>query len=66
MIDVEVRNNNVERAIRRLKKVLNREGIFKEMRERRYYEKPFIKRMRKQREAIRRTNKEEWRRKINS
>ena len=66
MITVDVRYNDVEQAMRRLKKVLNREGVFREMRERRHYEKPFIKRQRKMRDAVRRSRKEEWRRRVNS
>jgi len=41
---VEVRDNNVNQAMRRLKKIMQGEGVFKELRERRYYEKPSEKR----------------------
>ena len=41
---VEVRDNNVGQAMRRLKKILQTEGVFKEMRDRRFYEKPSLKR----------------------
>lgn len=41
---VEVRNNDVNRALRRLKKMVNNEGVLKELREREYYEKPSLKR----------------------
>lgn len=41
---VEVRNNDVNRALRRLKKLVNNEGVLKELREREYYEKPSLKR----------------------
>jgi ribosomal protein S21 len=37
---VEVRNNNVERAMQVLKRKLVDEGVFKELQERRFYEKP--------------------------
>ena len=41
---VEVRDNNVGQAMRRLKKILNTEGVFKEMRDRRFFKKPSVKR----------------------
>lgn len=39
-LTVEVRNNDVNKAIRRLKKLMNNEGIIKEVRDRQYYQKP--------------------------
>lgn len=45
------RGEPVEKGLRRLKKLLDREGILKEMRERRYYEKPGDKRRLKQARA---------------
>jgi small subunit ribosomal protein S21 len=64
MVRVDVFGNDVEQAMRRLKKMLNREGLFREMRQRRYNEKPFEKRARELREGIRRTkkaeNKRQW------
>lgn len=41
---VEVRNNDVGRAMRKLKKMLNNEGVMKEVREREFFEKPSLKR----------------------
>jgi small subunit ribosomal protein S21 len=41
---VKVHNNDVNRALRRLKKLVNNEGVLKELRERQYYEKPSLKR----------------------
>jgi len=41
---VKVHNNDVNRALRRLKKMVNNEGILKELRERQHYEKPSLKR----------------------
>lgn len=41
---VEVRNNDVGRAIRKLKKMMNLEGMVKDMRKNEYYEKPSLKR----------------------
>lgn len=40
---VEVRNNDVNRAMRKLKKMLNNEGVFKDLRDREHFEKPSIK-----------------------
>lgn len=62
MTRVEVRENDVEQAMRRLKKLMNREGLFRELRQRRYHEKPFEKRARETREGIRRTHKANWKR----
>ncbi|WP_040486165.1 30S ribosomal protein S21 [Lutibaculum baratangense] len=56
-MQVFVRDNNVEQAIRALKKKLQREGVFREMKRRRSYEKPSEKRAREQGEAIRRARK---------
>ena len=39
-IKIEVRNNNVEKALRVLKKKLKKEEIFQEMKDRQYYQKP--------------------------
>lgn len=57
MVSVEVRGNDVNQALRKLKKALNREGLFRELKMRRYCEKPFEKRQRKVREAERRARK---------
>lgn len=54
---VLVRDNNVEQAIRVLKKKLQREGVFREMKARRAYEKPSERRGREKAEAIRRSRK---------
>ena len=40
---VEVRNNDVARAMRKLKKMCNNEGLFKDMRDKEFYEKPSLK-----------------------
>lgn len=50
---VEVVDNGVEAALKALKKGLLKEGLFKEMKRRAYYEKPSVKRKRKQSEARR-------------
>ncbi|HBH26609.1 MAG TPA: 30S ribosomal protein S21 [Rhodospirillaceae bacterium] len=54
---VSVRNNNVEQALRVLKKKMQREGIFREMKNRRHYEKPSEKRVRQAAESLRRAKK---------
>ena len=56
-MQVLVRDNNVEQAMRVLKKKMQREGVFREMKARRSYEKPSEKRVREKAEAIRRTRK---------
>ena len=57
-ISVDVRNNNVEKAIRVLKKKLQKDGMMRELRQRQYYEKPTLKRQRKLKESLRRVAKE--------
>jgi small subunit ribosomal protein S21 len=52
-----VRDNNVEQAIKILKKKMQREGMFREMKRRNAYEKPSEKRAREKGEAIRRARK---------
>jgi len=54
---VLVRDNNVEQAMRALKKKLQREGVFREMKERRAYEKPSERRVRERAQAIARQRK---------
>jgi len=61
-IEVRVFNNNVEKAIRVLKKKMLKEGIIKELKERRYYEKPSEKRLKENKENIRRWRKAQKRR----
>lgn len=56
-MQVLVRDNNVDQALRVLKKKLQREGVFREMKARRAYEKPSEKRVREKAEAIRRQRK---------
>lgn len=54
---ITVRDNNVEQAMRTLKKKLQREGVFREMKLRREYEKPTARRKREKSEAVRRIRK---------
>jgi len=56
-IEVQVRDNNVEAAIRVLKKKLLREGIFKELKLRKNYEKPSERKLREKAESIKRFKK---------
>ncbi|MGL4241976.1 MAG: 30S ribosomal protein S21 [Beijerinckiaceae bacterium] len=56
-MQVLVRDNNVEQALRVLKKKMQREGIFREMRDRKHYEKPSERKAREKAEAIRRNRK---------
>ena len=56
-MQVLVRDNNVDQALRVLKKKLQREGVFREAKLRQHYEKPSEKRVREQAEAIRRHRK---------
>lgn len=63
---VIVKNNDVEKAIKILKKKVNDEGILKDLRKKEYYEKPSVKKRRRKAEAISRWRKtermirEEW------
>ncbi len=56
-MQVVVRDNNVDQALRALKKKLQREGVFREMKLRNFYEKPSEKRAREKAEAVRRSRK---------
>ena len=56
-LQVTVRDNNVDQALKALKKKMQREGIFREMKLRSHYEKPSVKRAREKAEAIRRGRK---------
>ena len=56
-MQVVVRDNNVDQALRALKKKLQREGVFREMKLRQHYEKPSVKRAREKAEAVRRARK---------
>ncbi|HEV3247843.1 MAG: 30S ribosomal protein S21 [Hyphomicrobiales bacterium] len=56
-MQVLVRDNNVDQALRALKKKLQREGVFREMKLRDHYEKPSEKRAREKAEAVRRARK---------
>lgn len=57
VLQVLVRDNNIEQALKVLKKRMQREGIFREMKQRKAYEKPSERRVREAAEAVRRTRK---------
>ena len=57
MVTVNVRDNNVDQALKALKKKMQREGIFREMKLSKNYEKPSEKKAREKSEAIRRARK---------
>ncbi|MFK7839939.1 MAG: 30S ribosomal protein S21 [Bdellovibrionales bacterium] len=63
MVSVNVRDNNVDQALKVLKKKMQREGLFREMKLRRHYEKPSEKKAREQSEATRRARKMDRKRK---
>ena len=56
-MQVLVRDNNVDQALKALKKKMQREGIFREMKLRGHYEKPSEKKARQKAEAVRRARK---------
>jgi small subunit ribosomal protein S21 len=56
-VHVIVRDNNVDQALRALKKKMQREGVFREMKLRKSYEKPSERRAREKAEAVRRHRK---------
>ncbi len=57
-IEVIVRDKNVEKALRVLKKKLQKDGLFRELRLRQFYEKPSEKKLRRKKESLRRIAKE--------
>jgi small subunit ribosomal protein S21 len=56
-VQVLVRDNNVDQALKVLKKKMQREGVFREMKLRGHYEKPSERKVRERAEAIRRARK---------
>ena len=57
LVQIFVRDNNVDQALKALKKKMQREGIFREMKLRGHYEKPSEKKARQKAEAVRRARK---------
>lgn len=62
LVQVTVRDNNVDQALKALKKKMQREGVFREMKLRKSYEKPSEKKARERAEAVRRARKLERKR----
>ena len=61
-MQIIVRENNIDQALRALKKKLQREGVYREMKLRRHFEKPSEKRARERAAAVRRARKMERKR----
>lgn len=53
-MEIKVNGNDLERALKLLKRQLQKDGLLKELKKRRYYEKPSVKLKTKQREAQKR------------
>jgi len=51
-LDIKVYGNDVEKALKTLKRQLQKDGLFKEIKQRSFYEKPSVKSKRKRREAL--------------
>jgi small subunit ribosomal protein S21 len=51
-LDIKVYGNDVEKALKSLKRQLQKDGLFKEIKQRSFYEKPSVKAKRKRREAL--------------
>jgi len=60
-LEVNVDDRGVERAIRQLKRKIATEGVTKELKRRKHYEKPSVRKRRKSREAERRRRRKERR-----
>jgi len=56
-MQVSVRDNNVDQALRALKKKLQREGVFRAMRLKEHFEKPSVRKAREKKEAVSRQRK---------
>ena len=57
VLEVFVKDNNLEQALRNLKKKMQREGLYREMKIRKHYEKPSLRKAREKTESIRRYRK---------
>ncbi len=53
-MEIRVDSNDVEKALRLLKRKIQRDGLFRELKNRRFYEKPSLRKKRKRREAQKR------------
>ena len=57
LLEIKVIDGNLVKAMKVMKRKLQQEGLFRDMKARRFYEKPSVKRKRKQKEALRRERK---------
>lgn len=64
-MQVTVQENNVEKAIKMLKRKLAKEGVFRQLKDRRFFEKPSDSKRRKQRQARRRARRQMMRYSVN-
>lgn len=62
LVEIIVRENNIDDATRKLKRELQKEGVFRAIKRKRYFEKPSIERKRKKNESQRRRKKLERKR----
>lgn len=60
-MEIKIYENDIEKALKILKRQLQKEGLFKEMKKRSFYEKPSEKKKRKQREARKKRMKRPFR-----
>ncbi|MBU2488175.1 MAG: 30S ribosomal protein S21 [Proteobacteria bacterium] len=60
-MEVQVVDNQIERAVKTLKKMLRKEGILTQLKEKRFYEKPSVKKRRKRAKAAKRRRRVEIR-----
>jgi small subunit ribosomal protein S21 len=56
-LEIKVDDKNIEKALRLLKRKMQHDGLFRELKNRRFYEKPSLKKKRKRREAQKRRQK---------
>ena len=61
-MEVIVYNNDIEKALKILKKKLSKDGLYTELKERRFYDKPSVKRKKKALKAAKRKLKKKGRR----
>jgi len=56
-LEIRVVDRNLDKAMKIMKRKLQQDGLFREMKKRRFYEKPSAKRKRKEKESLRRDRK---------
>jgi small subunit ribosomal protein S21 len=56
-LDIKVQGKDLEKALKILKRQIQKDGLFKEIKQRSYYEKPSVKEKRKRREALKKRRK---------